>query len=174
VLKSLDPELAEELLEFRKRNEGFFRPWSPEYPEDYLTIEYTLKNAEFIDNETNEGKTIKFVLFKKEEPKRIIGSISLSNIIMGPFKSCFMGYRIDEKENSKGYATEAIKEVIRYGFEKLGLHRIEANIIPRNAASVRVAEKNGFVYEGLSRRYLKINGIWEDHMHYVILNEEDK
>jgi [ribosomal protein S5]-alanine N-acetyltransferase len=172
ILKSLGPDLAEELLEFRKRNEEFFRPWSPAYSDEYLTIEYTIKNSEFIAAETDSKRTIKFVLFKKDEQIRIIGSVSLSNIIMGPFKSCFIGYRIDEQENDKGYATEAITEIIRFGFEELGLHRIEANIIPRNAASVRIAEKTGFTFEGLSKKYLKINGVWEDHLHYVILNDK--
>ncbi len=172
ILKSLGPDLSEPLLQFRIRNKDFFRPWSPAYAEDYFTIEYTSKNAAFIEAETESRRTIKFVLFKKEDQTNIIGSVSLSNIIMGPFKSCFMGYRIDEAENNKGFATEAIREVIRYGFEELGLHRIEANIIPRNAASIRIADKTGFTYEGLSKKYLKINGVWEDHMHYAILNEK--
>ena len=53
-----------------------------------------------------------------------------------------------------------------------GLHRVEANIMPRNPASLRAAEKAGFVREGLSRRYLNINGVWEDHIHMVRLNED--
>ncbi|MFR2405064.1 MAG: GNAT family N-acetyltransferase, partial [Eubacterium callanderi] len=61
---------------------------------------------------------------------------------------------------------------IETAFGPLGLHRIEANIIPRNRASLRVAEKLHFRNEGLSSKYLKINGVWEDHIHMVLLNEE--
>ena len=57
--------------------------------------------------------------------------------------------------------------------EELGLHRIEANIMPCNLPSLGVAEKCGFVREGLSRKYLKINGVWEDHIHMVRLNETE-
>jgi ribosomal-protein-alanine N-acetyltransferase len=67
--------------------------------------------------------------------------------------------------------TEAIRKGIEIVFQECGLHRIEANILPRNLRSLRVAEKLGFVNEGLSRRYLCINGVWEDHIHMALLNE---
>lgn len=68
--------------------------------------------------------------------------------------------------------TEALKKGIETAFGPLGLHRIEANIMPKNKASLRVAEKLDFKNEGLSTKYLKINGVWEDHIHMVLLNEE--
>ena len=64
----------------------------------------------------------------------------------------------------------AVEMLVRYAFEELKLHRIEANVMPRNAASLRILEKNDFVNEGLSKYYLRINGIWEDHIHMVKLN----
>lgn len=84
----------------------------------------------------------------------------------------FLGYRLDYKEINNGYMTEAVKKLIEVAFKEYNLHRIEGNIIPTNKSSIRVVEKLGFVCEGLSTKYLKINGKWEDHMHYVILNEE--
>ena len=57
-------------------------------------------------------------------------------------------------------------------FTEKRLHRIEANIIPRNIASIKAIEKAGFIYEGISKKYLNINGVWEDHLHYVLLNSE--
>ena len=65
----------------------------------------------------------------------------------------------------------AVEMLVRYAFEELQLHRIEANVMPRNAASLRVLEKNDFVNEGLSKYYLRINGTWEDHIHMVKLND---
>ncbi len=108
---------------------------------------------------------------KKEDQGRIIGSVALSNIIRGVFQSAFIGYRLDKEEINKGYMTEAIVKMVAIAFEKLSLHRIEANIIPRNTRSIRTVEKAGFEYEGISKKYLKINGVWEDHVHMVILNE---
>ena len=108
---------------------------------------------------------------EKEKPYEVIGSIALSNVVTGAFWSCFLGYKLDQEHGGRGYMTEAVKAVVEYGFETLKLHRIEANIMPRNAASIAVVTKCGFEYEGTARKYLKINGVWEDHAHYVVLNE---
>ena len=62
--------------------------------------------------------------------------------------------------------------LIRYGFEELGLHRLEAAIVPRNRASRRVAEKLGLRDEGTAARFLQIRGVWEDHVRYAITLEE--
>ncbi len=80
---------------------------------------------------------------------------------------------MDEDEINKGYMTEAIMAVVKVAFKEMKLHRIEANVMPRNLRSIRVVEKCGFINEGLAKQYLKINGVWEDHYHMVILNDED-
>ena len=95
-------------------------------------------------------------------------------MVWGAFCSAFLGYKMDAEYQNKGYMTDAVRLVVRYAFETLGLHRLEANIMPRNAASLRVVKKNGFVAEGLARKYLKINGIWEDHIHMVKWNEGEE
>lgn len=66
--------------------------------------------------------------------------------------------------------TETTKAVVKYAFKDLGLHRIEGNVMPRNERSLRVVEKCGFQSEGIAEKYLKINGVWEDHVHMVIRN----
>ena len=78
-----------------------------------------------------------------------------------------MGYKLDAALCGQGYMTEAVQKLSEIAFKELGLHRIEANIMPRNAASLRVAEKAGFYREGLALKYLNINGVWEDHIHMV-------
>ena len=57
-------------------------------------------------------------------------------------------------------------------FEAVGLHRVEINIRPENAASLRVVEKLGFRYEGIRERYLHIDGHWRDHATYALCAEE--
>jgi ribosomal-protein-alanine N-acetyltransferase len=82
-----------------------------------------------------------------------------------------MGYKLDKDELNKGYITEALRKGIDIMFNEYGLHRIEANIMPKNSRSLRVAEKLGFYNEGLALKYLKISGRWEDHIHMVLRNE---
>ena len=85
--------------------------------------------------------------------------------------SCHLGYKLDKDFINRGYMTEAAREGIEIIFNEYGLHRVEANIMPKNPRSVRVVQKLGFYNEGLARKYLKINGKWEDHVHWVLLND---
>lgn len=171
ILKPSDVSLVRALLDFQIRNRDFFRAFDPLRAEDFYSLECQreLLNAEAEQAAHREG--YRFYIFPKEKPDLLIGTVGLSNIIRGVFLSCFMGYKIDQGYQSRGYMTEAVKAVCAFAFNALGLHRIECNIMPQNEASLRVAEKCGFVWEGLARKYLRINGVWEDHVHMARINE---
>ena len=170
-LISLDSLHTALLHDFLTRNAEFFKKWSPKYDEGYFELDHHKKTLDRIEKDTSEKRIIKFGLFLKNDLSRIIGTVAFSNIIYGPFLSCYLGYRTDEHENGKGYTREAVKRGLEYVFNERKLHRVEANIVPYNSASIRVVEKLGFKLEGRSEKYLQINGKWEDHLHYVILNE---
>ena len=102
----------------------------------------------------------------------LLGEVSLGSVLRGPFQSGFIGYWIDEKHAGNSYVPEGVALVIRYGFDTLGLHRLEAAIVPRNDRSRRVAEKLGLRDEGTARRFLQIRGEWEDHVRYAITRED--
>jgi len=104
--------------------------------------------------------------------KRFHGEMNLSSIQRGPFQSCYVGYWIDEAVAGNGYTPEALVVATRFAFEDLGLHRLQVAIVPRNTASLRVVEKLGLRYEGLAKRYVEINGVWEDHYRFAITEEE--
>lgn len=164
-------KLAPLVTDYFVRNRAFLRDTEPEREEEFFTKSYQ-KNLLSGDMERFwAGTAVKFWLSYKEE-NRIIGMFSLSTIVMGPFCSCFVGYRLDVGEVNKGLMTEALLKGVDIAFRDAGLHRLEANIMPRNKPSLRVAQKAGFINEGISPKYLKINGIWEDHVHMVRLNEE--
>lgn len=102
----------------------------------------------------------------------IVGQIGLSSIIRGPFQSCFLGYWIAARHARKGYMSEAIPLALLFAFQSLGLHRVEANIIPTNRPSLALIRKLGFRYEGTARNYLRINHRWQDHEHWAITADE--
>jgi ribosomal-protein-alanine N-acetyltransferase len=83
-----------------------------------------------------------------------------------------LGYAMAERCNGRGWMSEAVGLVLGVAFTRLQLHRVQANAMPRNMASLRVLEKNGFRREGYSPRYLCINGVWEDHVSCAITAEE--
>ncbi|MCU4187063.1 GNAT family N-acetyltransferase [Acidiferrimicrobium sp. IK] len=103
---------------------------------------------------------------------RFAGEINLSSVQRGPFQNAYVGYWVDEAMAGHGYTPEAVVVICRFAFEDLGLHRLQAAIIPRNRPSHRVAEKVGLRNEGTALRYLEINGVWEDHVRYAITSED--
>ncbi|MFV1990408.1 MAG: GNAT family N-acetyltransferase, partial [Acidimicrobiales bacterium] len=94
------------------------------------------------------------------------------NVSRGVMQSAMVGYWIDEAVAGRSLTPEGLVGVIAFIFDDVGLHRLQINIIPRNKASRRVVEKLGIREEGLSLRYVKINGEWEDHINYAITVEE--
>ena len=174
TLKVLDATYAERVLDFYTRNREFLREWNPAAGPEFYTVAF---HAEKIAGELEsmrQGWLLRLHLFLSEDAafERVIGIIGLNNIVRGSFQSCHLGYQIDQAAINRGLITEALRRAIAYAFDELQLHRVEANVMPRNARSRRVVEKLGFVDEGLSRKYLKINGVWEDHIHYVMLNPD--
>ncbi len=173
LLKILDETYAEQVLDFHFRNKEFLKEWEPDKDLDYYTLKHTRKSLRNEQLFMKRDLMYKLYIFKKGDPKeRVIGAVVLNNIVRGGFQSCFLGYKMDGKEINQGYITEALQTFIDFAFKKLHLHRIEANIMPKNHRSLRVVEKLGFHSQGLAKKYLKINGTWEDHLQMVLLNEE--
>ena len=83
-----------------------------------------------------------------------------------------IGYWVGQPYAHKGYMTSALRVLLPTLFGELNLHRVEAACIPSNAPSIRVLEKCGFSREGLARRYLCINGVWQDHLLFGLLSED--
>jgi ribosomal-protein-alanine N-acetyltransferase len=100
------------------------------------------------------------------------GEINLSSIQRGPFQNAYIGYWIDQAMAGHGYTPEAVVLMFRLAFEELALHRVQIAIIPRNRPSRRVVEKLAIRSEGTAKRYLEINGVWEDHIRFAITSEE--
>ncbi|SDM91826.1 ribosomal-protein-alanine N-acetyltransferase [Paenibacillus sp. yr247] len=167
-LVMLDRSSTDLVLDYVIRNRAFLEPWELERNEAYFTRAYQADQLEQEAKKIEEGQLIKAWLMIED---RVVGSISLSNIVRGAFQSCHLGYRMDENLLNRGLMTEGLKAIIAYAFEEMSLHRIEANIMPRNGASLKVVAKLGFYEEGLALKYLKIHGVWEDHIHMVLRNK---
>ena len=105
------------------------------------------------------------------EDHRIAGVINVSQIFHGNFRSAYLGYYAGAPFVGQGYMSEGLRLVLRRAFVTLGLHRLEANIQPRNRASIRLVKRAGFRREGFSPRYLKVFGRWRDHERWAITAE---
>jgi ribosomal-protein-alanine N-acetyltransferase len=108
----------------------------------------------------------------RENDARILGRIALGGVLRGAFCNAYLGYWIDERHQGKGLTTEAVRAATTFAFRSAGLHRVQAAVMPRNAASIRVLGKAGYREEGLAQRYLCIAGTWEDHILFAVTAEE--
>jgi len=171
-LLSPDSVDAGSVAEYHCRNRKFMEEFEPVREDGYFSLPFQEDLLRQQEEEWRQKKGYRFYLSPKGQKELVIGFVGLGNVVMGPFCSCFIGCQTDKDFQGKGIMTEAVGEVVRFAFTSLGLHRIEGNIMPRNKASIRMAEKCGFVNEGISRKYLNINGVWEDHIHFVKLNED--
>jgi ribosomal-protein-alanine N-acetyltransferase len=121
-----------------------------------------------------QSRSYEGLLVCRKEDDAIVGAINLSEIVWGNFESAYLGYHVGALFAEQGYMTEGLQLSLRHAFQKLKLHRLEANIQPDNTASLALVRKLGFQREGCSPRYLKISGRWRDHERWAILREDWK
>lgn len=138
-------------------------PFEPVWAADELSRPAFRDRLRRYQNDARNDLGYAFLIL--ELPSQMIaGGITLSSIRRGVAQAATVGYWVGAGYTGRGIATAALQRVLRHAFEDLGLHRVEAACMPRNAASLRVLEKAGFEREGLGRQYLKIAGLWEDHI----------
>jgi [ribosomal protein S5]-alanine N-acetyltransferase len=102
---------------------------------------------------------------------QFMGLIAL-NLGKANYRNAEIWYKVSPVYWRKGIATEALQTLLKFGFNDLGLHRIEAGCAVENAASIKVLEKVGMVREGRKRALLPIRGEWKDNFFYAILETD--
>ena len=152
-----------EFLAAVDRSRGLHHPWvqPPHTPDAYR--DYLSKHQ--------EPHGITFFIWL-EASRGLVGVVNVSEIVHGCFHSAYLGYYAFVPFAGRGLMKEGLAQVITHAFQVAKLHRLEANIQPANRASKALVKKLGFRREGLSPRYLKINGRWRDHERWAILSED--
>ncbi|SFS02689.1 GNAT family N-acetyltransferase [Anaeromicropila populeti] len=172
VLKTLTPEWAPSVLDFYASNKETFEPWEPVRTSNFYTLSYQEALLTHENNAFLNKMHIRFWIFAKEEPSKIIGTICFHNILRGVFQSCMIGYKIDRQHTRCGFGTEAVSTAVNFLFENYGLHRINAFIHPSNYASISFIKHIGFIEEGIYHSFAKLNQSWEDYICFYLLNNK--
>lgn len=171
VLRPLAQTNAVAMLELRRRNRDFFRPFEPVTDDSHFTLAAQRQTIEGSLEEWASDREYGFGIFS-DGGGTLVGRIRLSAIYRAAWQNANLGYYVDGDHNGRGVATEAVGLVTRFAFDQARLHRVQAAVMPRNVASVRVLEKNAYRLEGLAERYLQIAGAWEDHHIFARTAEE--
>jgi ribosomal-protein-alanine N-acetyltransferase len=106
---------------------------------------------------------------------RLAGSFNLGEIVRGVFDCAYASWRTDPELWGQGFGAEGVSALLDVAFAHhggIGRHRVQANIIPSNLRSICLAERVGFRKEGLALKYLKIAGVWQDHLMFAKVTEE--
>ncbi len=170
VLEAQRIRHAPALLDYFTRNRTYLRPWEPTRSTQFYTEAYQIAEIERAGDDCERGTGVRFLAFEPGND-RIVASINLSNVRRGVIHSAIVSYAVDASSAGRGYATELVRAIVRYAFETLGLHRIEASYQPDNRASGRVLAKNGFIVEGYARDYLFLDGAWRDGVLVSLTND---
>lgn len=157
--------------ELRERSRDFLVPWEPTWPSDSLTRHAYRRRLRHYAEEWQLGTGYAFFIFSRADDA-LRGGITLTNVRRGVAQTGTLGYWVGAPFARQGIMTEGLGCVIEYAFEHLHLHRLEAACLVRNAASQGVLRKCGFREEGFAPKYLRINGVWEDHLLFALLAEE--
>ena len=165
-LTLLNPSVknARQVLDFYNRNRSVFEPYEAARPANFYTEGYQKAMLEFDYNQTIQNKSLRFWIYLSQNPSRIIGTICFYDIVRPIYNRCETGYKFDQRYWHRGYAKEAMELGISLIFQEIGLHRIEAYVMKKNTASVRLLKSLEFQYEGTCRQYACIRGRWEDHL----------
>lgn len=161
------PEDVPVLAELLSVNRDFLAPWEPIREDDYFTVDGQQAVIQAALERHEEGSTLPHVIVA--DSGRVVGRITLNEIVRGPFQSCSLGYWVSASDNGCGVATTAVRDIMRVAFDELGLHRIQAGTLLHNVRSQRVLEHNGFVRFGVAPEYLNIAGEWQDHALYQVV-----
>lgn len=129
---------------------------------------------EILSTWINNGKAlprIEYVFVINSIEEEFIGLIALT-AINSKFRSAKIWYKLHPDHWGKGFATEALRKMIEFGFQNLELHRLEAGCAVDNLASYKVMEKVGMTKEGGKRKVLPIRGKWVDNYEFAILESD--
>lgn len=147
-------------LEAVRKSRPLHRPWTtpPSTPTEFKA---------YLDRMCLPAHSVYFVCLC--DSHKIAGVINVTDIILGCFRSGYLGYYVFAGFERQGLMREGLQAVIQHAFHSLKLHRLEANVQPENVASIALLKSCGFSKEGYSPRYLKIKGRWRDHERWAIL-----
>ena len=157
--------------QLREASRDFLTPWEPTWPADDLTRAAFRRRLRRQAEEMARDESFAFLIFESTSDQ-LLGGLTLGGVRRGVAQAATLGYWMGAPHAGKGRMTRAVSAVVRFAFDSMRLHRIEAACIPTNASSIALLERNGFQREGFARAYLKINDAWRDHILLALLEGE--
>ena len=155
----------------RRRSEKYLKPWEPDWSETHLSRTSYKSRIAAYNRMAELGTGYPYHIFAGSN-LGLVGACNISRLQKAPAQSASLGYWVGEEYARQGFARGAVRAALRFCFEDLGLHRVEAAVQANNEPSIKLLNALGFKREGTAREYLKINGQWQDHDIYSRLSND--
>ena len=155
--------MSRAFLEYYAKNRAHLKPWEAQKEPSFYTISQFKDMINIVHQLFEQDAAVRLVVMDKSQSK-IIGICNFTSITRGIAQSCYLGYAIDEDFQGQGYMKEAADAAVNYMFSEFQMHRVMANYMPHNLKSGALLESIGFIKEGYAKAYLKVDGLWQDHI----------
>lgn len=149
----------------------FLTPWEPTWPADDLTRASFRRRLRRHATEIENDEAYPFFLFR-ECDQALLGGLTFGQVKRGVAQATTLGYWMGQPFAGQGWMSRAVRAATGFAFATLRLHRIEAACLPLNEASIRLLTRTNFQQEGMARAYLRINGVWQDHLLFALIESD--
>ncbi|MFD8740918.1 GNAT family N-acetyltransferase [Streptomyces sp. NPDC059618] len=158
---------AEALAALARSQREHLAPWEPERPTHWFTEVGQREALEQAEHDRAADRSYAHLI--TDAAGSIFGRLTLASVVRGAGQFCSIGCWVARGAAGRGVATAAVGQALQIAFGELGLHRVQAEILPHNHASRRMLQRHGFERYGLAPQYLKIAGRWQDHELWQVL-----
>ncbi|MEP0323555.1 GNAT family N-acetyltransferase [Bauldia litoralis] len=169
------PMLADypQWAKLREDSRSFLAPWEPIWPADDLTKLSFRRRIRRYQREIRNGSGYPMFVFSPDG-ETLLGGLTLSQVQRGVAQSAVLGYWMGMPFAGKGYMSASVRAMAAFAFDTLHLNRIDAACLPHNQASIQLLETVGFRREGYARKFLCIDGRWQDHLLYGLVRDDPR
>lgn len=162
---------ADVWLALRAQNAQRLKKLEPRWPKDGLTRAFFKRRLARQIQDWNDDLGYPFLIFSKTD-KKLLGGVNINHVCRGAAQYATLGYWLDKKAEGHGYMSRALHLIQNFSFGPLGLHRLNAAVLPGNTRSINLLKRAGFEEEGFAIQYIQIDGEWRDHILFGLPREK--
>lgn len=162
------------IIDYFQRNAAHLARFATPVPSMTYEASHWLARLAEAMSEFQQDRSCRFFMFERGNETSPIAVINFFSFLRGHFHGCILGYHVDARYEGRGYMYEGLSLAIEYVFNELNMHRIMANHAPQNQRSAQLLNRLGFRSEGYARKYLMVNGEWQDHVLNSLTNHDWK
>ncbi len=167
ILRMPDVGDCQAWTKLRELSASFLMPWEPLWPHDAVSSSFYMRQWRRFSRRWIQDREYAFLIFRRQpngQEGGLLGGITITDIKRSVYQVGTLGYWMGAPFAGQGVMREAISLLLPFAYQQLGLHRLEATVMPENERSIRLLRSLGFREVGLSKQNMQIEGAWRDQI----------